>query len=968
MSVVYTFTFSAALLLSSALLLLVQPLLGKLLLPSLGGAPVVWNTCLLFFQTALLAGYAYAHASTCLLGARRQALLHVLVFLIPGALYVLGTVGVLWPMLPFRVEGWLPAPGADPILATLALLLTVIGLPFIIVSATAPLLQRWFGASGHPAGNDPYFLYAAANVGSMAALVSYPLWLEPRLQLDHQSGLWLAGYAALGGLVLVCVLLLWISPSVFTARVVAARPASADAAPLGRPTWLRRLRWLVLSAVPVSLLLGLTTALTTDVPPVPVFWVIPLALYLVSFILAFAPRSSVHRLGLPPAAFLVAQVIYGVLIVALFVTLVVLRPAGNAAWYIGGALAVLLTLMPFRLTVVLQPLVTLGLIYVLVSEVWQVSNLPAATALNLLTFYVTARVCHGTLAGDRPAGPFLTEFFLWVAAGGALGGVFNVLLAPLLFRRALVEYPLALVAACLLRPAWLANGLTDWVLATMPEGSGKRSQPARQAQRRTLAWVFDLGLGLGITGLTFFYLEVISGQIFRDAISRNTNTPWTAVTFFTFGVPLLLCLVVVARPVRFGLALAGVLLALVFSGPADRSDDALLVRRTPFGLVRVIRGTEWQPVPDREVDGHGDYNSLRQGTTLQGLNYRSASRRRQATTYYSSSGPAGLALKKFDWFGGPENRYAADARLPASLIAAGAGIGPVPLEQLACLYTEPPIAVVGLGVGTMASYARPYQYIDYYELDPAVVELSLPTGRTPTYFSYLADARARGSIVKVAVGDGRLLMEREAPDGFYQRIYLDGLNSDAFPVHLLTREAFQTYLAKLAPDGIICVHTSNRHVDLVPVLADLAENLGLACRRGHDVGTTVASSAHTSSEWVLLARSRRLLAELPEPEREPDAARDRFGAPELFWTEPAGPGRPVWTDNYTNLAGALRYGASSDVFRLVEGVLVGLGVVLLLWVLAEAVLLGVLGEPSAPPKPVVRRVSPEAPPWPREHY
>src|SRR5438552_3307651 len=282
----------------ATLLFVVQPMVGKMILPLLGGTPAVWNTCMVFFQAALLAGYAYAHATVQWLGSRRQAALHLIVMMFPLAL------------LPLGVDARLVRGGeANPVFDVLWLLSLSVGLPFLVVGATAPLLQKWFTATGHPAARDPYFLYAASNLGSMLALLGYPVLVEPNLPLrgEHwlaQTRLWTFGYVALVALVALCAVVLWRSP-----RPVPGHGApDADAAIAGdtgaRPTTPERLTWTPPAFAPSRLLPGVTTYITTDLAAVPLLWVIPLAIYLLTFILAFgrwpAPlQRGIAALALP---------------------------------------------------------------------------------------------------------------------------------------------------------------------------------------------------------------------------------------------------------------------------------------------------------------------------------------------------------------------------------------------------------------------------------------------------------------------------------------------------------------------------------------------------------------------------------------------------------------------------------------------------------------------------------------------
>ncbi len=382
----YAFTLFA----SAALLFLVQPMFARLVLPLLGGSPAVWNTALVFFQATLLAGYAYAHASTAWLGARRQAALHLVVLLLPLA------------VLPIAVPAnWTPPANANPAPWLLALMAVAVGLPFFAVATTSPLLQKWFAAGGHRDAADPYFLYAASNIGSLLALLSYPLWIEPRLTLAAQSELWTWGYVGLVVLIVACAAALFRRGAFALQtprRAQDTRPASDENASdatrsTPAPTARQRARWVLLAFVPSSLMLGVTTYLSSEIAAVPLLWVIPLALYLLTFVIAFARREIFPR---------------SLLVRALPIVVVPLVVALN-----------------------MQATEPIGWLML----------------LHLAVFFVAALLCHSQLAAERPAAEHLTGFYLWLSIGGVLGGAFNALVAPVVFS-VVAEYPLAIVLAC----------------------------------------------------------------------------------------------------------------------------------------------------------------------------------------------------------------------------------------------------------------------------------------------------------------------------------------------------------------------------------------------------------------------------------------------------------------------------------------------------------------------------------------
>ena len=248
--------FGISMFLSAALLFLVEPMIAKMMLPMLGGTPAVWNTCLVFFQAMLLLGYLYAHGVMKWLGRRPQMTLHLALAAFPLLL-----VGFVPPHLP---EGSIPPDISSPIPWILAMLLVSVGLPFFVLSSNTPIMQRWFADSGHPQAADPYFLYGASNAGSLAGLLAYPLLLEPLMRLGNQSRLWSYGYTLFVVLTGACAALVWSrhSPNSDLAAVEAVRSFSDH-------RWRQRLRWIALAFVPSSLMLGVTTALTTDVPAIP---------------------------------------------------------------------------------------------------------------------------------------------------------------------------------------------------------------------------------------------------------------------------------------------------------------------------------------------------------------------------------------------------------------------------------------------------------------------------------------------------------------------------------------------------------------------------------------------------------------------------------------------------------------------------------------------------------------------------
>lgn len=382
MTRLYVPAYALTLLLSAFLLFSMQPLFGRMILPLLGGSPLVWNTAMLFFQCLLLAGYAYAHAAARAANLRLQAAVQICLLLAACA------------FLPFAIPaGWTAPPaGADPAFWQLGLMTVAAGAPFFVLSGTAPLLQHWFSRTDHRESRSPYFLYAASNLGSMAALLAYPFAVEPLLDVPGQARAWMYGYFLLIALTVLAAALATARRPDPARREAAALPEGEDEA----ITWRRRLLWLLLAFAPSSLMLGVTTLITTDLASAPLLWIVPLALYTGTFIIAFARRPVPGR-----AATLILQ---GTVLVFVLAT--------------GAEL------------IALDRMLTAG--------------------IHLALFFLTALMCHHELAALRPSARHLTQFYLVMSLGGALGGAFSALAAPRLFD-APVEYAAVLALSCFLR-------------------------------------------------------------------------------------------------------------------------------------------------------------------------------------------------------------------------------------------------------------------------------------------------------------------------------------------------------------------------------------------------------------------------------------------------------------------------------------------------------------------------------------
>ncbi len=695
--------FALTIFVGAFLLFQVQPLIAKYILPWFGGSPGVWTTCMLFFQVLLLCGYAYAHLLDRRLRPRAQALVHLVLVAVAVALL---------PITPGA--SWKPGAAGEPVPRILALLTASVGSQGLVLASTGPLMQKWFHRA-RP-GMSPYRLYALSNLGSLLALVSYPFVVEPNLSRDAQAWVWSAGFGLFALLSGACALAAFRAGGNVAGLETGVTVDDAERAPRRATTML----WFCLPACACVLLLAVTNQLCVDVAVIPFLWVLPLSLYLLSFVLAFhSPR-----------------------------------------WYPRPVFAPLLALSVAGVCVLLRS-----------AQHKEISVL-AQIAVYSGVLFVCCMVCHGELVRLKPHPSRLTRFYLVVAAGGAAGGAFVAILAPLLFR-GYFELHLGLLACCLV--ALVVFFLDDrWVL--------HRARPRWAWTGLVLAF---LGLGAGL------------GREARD---------------FTAGT--------------------------------------LSITRNFYGVLSVTE-EDGRPGMHRYVLTHG--------TTLHGLQFDDPEKRRWPTSYYGEGSGVGLAARL----------------LP--------GQGPRR------------IGVVGLGVGTVAAWGKKGDVVRFYEINPEVKRLAL------TRFTYLQDTPAE---VQVVLGDARISLEREEPQGF-DLLVLDAFSGDAIPVHLLTKDAFETYLRHLKPDGVIAVHVSNAYLDLQPVIFLVADHFRLgrvfieddrARDRAEDEAEQAAEDRRRglkSSRWVLVSRNTAFL----ESEEVQDAASE----PEEEY-----PLVRLWTDDDTNLFRILR--------------------------------------------------------------
>ncbi|MDO8806253.1 MAG: fused MFS/spermidine synthase [Elusimicrobiota bacterium] len=860
--------FALALFSSAALIFVLQPLFTRMTMPLLGGSPAVWNASMAFFQAALLLGYLYAHLLARLKDLRLQAGLHA------------GVLALAALALPLRVSGVFGPPNYEhPALWLIGVLAVSVGAPFAAASATAPLLQAWYARSGRADARDPYYLYAASNLGSFAGLLAYPALIEPLLGTRAQSAAWQSGYALITVLILAAAV---------TALLAKGPPGdlAGEKAASPPPGWARRLYWLGAAAVPSALVPGVTLQISTNIGSAPLFWVVPLALYLVTYIIAFSRGAE----RIAP----LARLIY-----------------------------------PFSLFFLIGS-------YLLPGQ-W----VPVLSG-NLFGFFMSALLCHLALARARPGADRLTEFYLFVSLGGVLGGAAAALLAPVIFNND-YEYPLALAAAALFLPRgtaglprlaacaaaaaammglvlillrWLQPGYAvmlacaaaaaaalaaeDWfredrpplprfarllsaaalaaflIYAALPENYGFLShvkallipagvrvprelllsaasllallyviRTAAQPGRRSSIFT-KAALTLVLTGaLLLFALRVLNERLAQDTLVLTGLGICLAAIFLNRARPRVLTALVL---VSF----------LIFFLKEDRVGRIITQERGFFGILRT-----------REIPDPGDprrplLRILMHCGVVHGAQLRTPGLTRQPLTYYNPRTALGEAV-------------------------------------LAGLSTGEPsrVALIGLGAGSTACLIRRTDRLTIFEIDPAVVRLAARPGGD---FTYVQECQPDARVV---LGDARLKIAGE-PDGAFDVIVVDAFSADAIPAHLLTREAMELYLRKTSDHGIVVLHLSNSSLALISEAARVARDIGApALFRVSKLFRHPYASyfGGLGAGAMIVVKSTQVLDRLP-----------LSAMPE--WSFIESPGGRAWSDDYINIPRALLKSLTGEDYRL----------------------------------------------------
>jgi hypothetical protein len=793
--------YALTIFISAFLLFQVQPMIAKIILPWFGGGAAVWSTCLMFFQIVLLLGYLYSHATTKWLSPRHQSLLHTLILLASLALL---------PVYP--AASWKPMDEKDPLWRILLLLGGTVGLPYLMCSTTGPLLQAWYVRAHR--GAIPYRLFALSNFGSFLALLSFPFLVEPNWTSREQANIWSGVYVVFAGLAIFAG---WKTVRAIPAEeAVSRRQEEESDAPA--PGVAQLILWIGLAACASVMLIAVTSYLTQNVAPIPFLWVLPLSIYLLTFILSFE-SDRFYRRG----------IFFPLLIIALGTAghfLMEENHDGFLPIYLWGAV-----------------------------------------------LFICCMVCHGELALQKPHPKHLTLFFLMVSVGGAVGGSFVGLVAPLAFNY-YFELPLSLGLCAVLavivfwrnRPEWLP-GLqplwAGWLLGALGLLAGAHLVTAahRETHWQLLLWVgifYVLSTGLarllmkkdvmsvgrfsvfffallGLTALSGWLLfqgqEHLLAQKVKLLFFANLASIWATIVLWQSteegqnGV----------KSVWIGALLA--VSTLAFIGHLAYYENKhvtgyRLVTRNFYGVLKVR--------DDEQSEETTAQRTLVHGTINHGVQLLDPARRREVTSYYTPNSGFGRAM------------------------------------QILQRRTPLRVGITGLGAGVTAGFCREGDYFRFYELNPLVLDLA------KTQFTFLGDCPGDKDVY---LGDGRLILERQASQQF-DLLAMDAFSSDSVPVHLLTREVFDTYLKHLKPSGVLAVNVSNRYLDLVPVVTRNAKDSGMAVILVQDDGSGKDFFAATS--WMLCNRDVKFFDD------------PLFQGEGVERPEPKSGFRP-WTDSYSNL-------------------------------------------------------------------
>ncbi len=890
-----TIAFATTIFLSAFLLFLVQPLISKIILPWFGGSTGVWATCLVFFQTMLCLGYAYAHFLQHL-PIRTQRFCH-------WGLLILGAICL--PVMPG--ESWKPLDGNDPAYKIFVILLLKTGLPYLALSATGPLLQAWF-ARVFPEART-YRLYALSNIASLSSLLLFPLWFERTMTSNGLSSVWsvlFLCFVACCSYVAYQVSMTKSPETMLAVSHAVNGDGGEDKSVQQVPSFSRYLLWLILPAFASFMLLAGTNHLCQDIASTPFLWILPLCLYLLSFILCFdAPRWYARR------AYVVTGLIglYGV---------VALRELGdcdllNQGWLANGiipvAAPVLQTLDWYSPAISSTTTWTTWLEGQVQRATFDI-DLVGQILMHCVALFSIFMVCHGELAQRKPPARYLTAFYLMISIGGAIGSALVSLVAPLVFE-GIWEWVFGLTVSififcCLLfqwryrendsggyqkqflyfaLPSLIVGGIVLWQSSHLPLSIAsllRESTPAVESDV-TAADPSEI----------FESNDSESETDIAETPPSHLLPTWAAIIGVIFFINLVLlggweCLhQMPASPFLRRLVVNGA--AIVFVGfylhdilhfaPQQIFEGKPKTDSFSYTEKNVWRGRNFYGAlliqqTDNPSFTEDNKRSLQHGRITHGAQLMEPPGRSQPTTYYSKTSGVAIAIDHIS-----QRRKVR-------------------------------IGAIGLGTGTLAAFAAPntaastwqdrrrYE-MTIYEINPLVVSLS--EGKDP-WFSYVQDARKRGAIVQIVLGDARLMMERQKPKEF-DIIAVDAFSGDAIPTHLLTDEAMEIYISHLKSDGtgILAIHISNRYLDLEPVCKALANKYGFQARA---VEADDESDIHAySSTWVLVTQDESLTAQLDDSVSNARPLSAKQGV--------------LWTDAYSSLYETLIHHEIDDAIDVI---------------------------------------------------
>ena len=732
------FLLQALVFLASFLIFQVELILGKVILPGFGGGNLVWGISVVFYQALLFLGYLYVHWLNRYF--RFQSVRKwQMVLLILSLLF-----------LPLNVESLQnPSYQWPPVVEIVGMLTVTVGLMFLILSSISVYSQIHLSTTSLKEKGNPYILFAASNLGAFASLLGYPLIWEPNFTIPEQILHWEVGY------ILVVVLFGIVQVRVASQPVEQPLGSKISACP---PRLI--LKWLLLAAAPSAMFLAVTNEITINVAPVPLLWVIPLAIYLLTLVLSFkkhpfCPKYLQDRFYL---------------FLSLGIVLFVFKATGNNPVEYGIHLLMALRSTHYWAVVIMEPLILLALCFVF------------------------CLVCHFHLNQSKPEdNRQLTSYYIVLSAGGFFGGFIVNWIVPMVF-----DVTVELLISFLIGVVGMI-----WIGAPRIKISLQGFVAVAAILIVPLAWVFafnHFGPSMGLL------IALLSGSILLG---------------------LYYCLKQDAR--LYAVSLAGIILVVPFLGYFSLEKHTLFKERNYYGIYTVYET--------------GGFRKMKHGPTLHGAQFLDEKLQREPLAYYHRQSPSGEVL--------------------------GHHLAPVSR-----------VALVGLGVGSLAAYAQPGDQYDIFELDPLVGSIA------QKYFSYLPDIKGK---LRIVYGDARVSLRKE-PENLYDAVFVDVFSGGSIPVHLMTVEAIREYLRVLKPDGILCFHITNAFLDLGPVLSSNAQQLGLLSAIKFS-GISKPPPEEEATTWVLVGR---------------DSDRFRSLLRDLEWKTSAPNTVLPWTDDYSSLWSTIR--------------------------------------------------------------